>query len=197
MLNGTQNVQIAALTACEIRILRKGRSLRHFTNPEKGYQVCTMNERAFLPCAKSITLRGSPFTFAKITNTSTARHSQQWAIRPQQPSIFLASDEDVDHCLKQSAFHLFFPPSRLIPRDEKNVGSALVAPRFAGTKEWPLQLVSSSLCHEDSSRFTALTSAKDLSGASKSNRNCAQLLRNYLLTLREGRLTAPTLATVQ
>ena len=148
MLNGAQNVQIAALTACEIRILqhtlRKRRSLRHFTNLEKGYQVRTMNERAFLPSAKSITLRESPFTFAKTTNTSTARHCQHWAIRPQQPSIFLASDEDVDHCLKQSSFHWLFPLSRLIPSDEKNVGSALVAPRFAGTNEWPLQLFSSS-----------------------------------------------------
>ena len=59
-----------------------------------------------------------------------------------QLNIFLTSnDDDVDQSWKQGSFHWFLPR---MPSDQKNGGSALDAPRFAGRKEWPLKLFSSS-----------------------------------------------------
>ena len=43
--------------------------------------------------------------------------------------------------LESGSFHWFLPH---MPSDQKNGGSALDAPRFAGRKEWPLKLFSSS-----------------------------------------------------
>ena len=64
------------------------------------------------------------------------------AICPQQPNIFLTSNnDDVDQSWKQGSFHWFLPRT---PSDQKNGGSTLDAPRFAGRKEWPLKLFSSS-----------------------------------------------------
>ena len=65
-------------------------------------------------------------------------------ICPQQPNIFLTSnDDDVDQSWKQGSFQIHWFLSRM-PSDQKNGGSALDAPRFAGRKDWPLKLFSSS-----------------------------------------------------
>ena len=94
---------------------------------------------------KSFTLRESPLSLAKNTKTWSSKDNVSGgAICPQQPNIFLdvETDDDVDQSWKQGSFHWFLPR---MPSDQKNGGSTLDAPRFAGRKEWPLKLFSSSL----------------------------------------------------
>ena len=115
--------------------------------PESGHRAYTsshaVNERTFFSSAKVVTLRESPLSLAKNTKTWAPRQCQRRAICPQQPNIFLTSnDDDVDQSWKQGSFHWFLPR---MPSDQKNGGSTLDAPRFAGRKEWPLKLFSSSL----------------------------------------------------
>ena len=114
--------------------------------PESGHQAYTsshaVNERIFFSSAKVVTLRESPLALVKNTKTWAPRPCQRRAICPQQPNIFLTSnDDDVDQSWKQGSFHWFLPR---MPSDQKNGGSTLDAPRFAGRKEWPLKLFSSS-----------------------------------------------------
>ena len=102
-----------------------------------------VNERTFFSSAKVLTLRESPLSLAKNTKTWAPRQCQRRAICPQQPNIFLTSnDDDVDQSWKQGSFHWFLPR---MPSDQKNGGSTLDAPRFAGRKELPLKLFSLSL----------------------------------------------------
>ena len=117
--------------------------------PESGRQVYTsshaVKERTFFSSAEAVTctLRESPLSLAKNTKTGSPRKCQRRAISPQQPNFFLTlNDDDVDQSWKQGSFHRFLPQ---MPSDQKNGGSALHAPRFAGRKGWPL-IFSSSWC---------------------------------------------------
>ena len=113
---------------------------------ESGHQASytsshAVNERTFFSSAKGVTLRESPLSLAKNTKTWAPRQCQLRAICPQQPNIFSSptSVPDVKRrgcwsILEAGSFHWFLPRT---PSDQKNGGSALDAPRFAGRKEWP------------------------------------------------------------
>ena len=82
--------------------------------PESGHQAYTsshaVNERTFFSSAKGVTLRESPLSLAKNTNTWAPRQCQWRAICPQQPNFFLTlTDDDVDQSWKQGSFHWFLP----------------------------------------------------------------------------------------
>ena len=115
--------------------------------PQSGHHAYTslhaVNERSFFSSAKGVTLRESPLSLAKSTKTRAPRQCQRQTICPQQPniSVLTSNDDDVDQSWKQGSFHWFLPR---MASDQKNGGSALDAPRFAGRKEWPLKLFSSS-----------------------------------------------------
>ena len=99
--------------------------LQHFRS--QGHQAYTsshaVNERTFFSSAKVVTLRESPLSLAKNTKTWAPRQCQRRAICPQQPNIFLTSnDDDVDKSWKQSSFHWFLPR---MSSDQKNRGRSL------------------------------------------------------------------------
>ena len=80
--------------------------------PESGHQAYTsshtVNERTFFSSAKGVTLRQSPLSLAKNTKTWAPRQWQRQAICPQQPNIFLTSNDD-DAYVDQSYYR--FPQS--------------------------------------------------------------------------------------
>ena len=83
--------------------------------PESGHQTYTSSHavnqgRTFFSSAKGVTLRESPLSLAKNTKTWAPRQCQRRAICPQQPNIFLTSnDDDVDQSWKRVPFTDSFP----------------------------------------------------------------------------------------
>ena len=122
-------------------------ALHHFVNPESG--CCTrrrtVNERAFFPSAKGVTLRGSPLSLAKTTKTCSSltisAAGDLSAAAQHLPDIERRRCRSI---LEAGLLHWFLPRFRSTLSDEKNGCSALDAPCFAGRKEWPLKRFSSS-----------------------------------------------------
>ena len=71
-----------------------------------------VNERTFFSSAKVVTLRESPLSSAENAKTWAPRQCQRRAICPQQPNIYLTSnDDDVDQSWKQGSFQSSFTDS--------------------------------------------------------------------------------------
>ena len=192
VLNGTQNIQYAALGASEIhnlpQTLRKRCSLPCCTTFWIRSQATkrtrrTVNQRAFFSSAEAVTPRETFLSLAKIMKTWAPRQCQRRVIC-QQPDIFQASNDD---SWKQRSFDWFLPRSRLMQPDE-----ALEAPRFAGEKviSEALLLI---IAPEDSACFITLTSAEDWSGEGGGGWNIERRTETVLMITPGFALKCPAL----